>query len=120
MKTRLYKKWLKVCRQFDEGYFSRLYKKNAAKYASVIGDKFFASHVKHSRHWAKLKIECDLNGWQIDGIWKEDHPLHCYCPSARLKNWSSTRYSAGIDFASMYANTIMWIVDRSLRKTSSV
>ena len=106
MKTKLYKKWLKVCKHFDEEYFSKLYKKNAAKYASVIGDKFFAAYVKRSRHWAKLKIECDLNGWQIDGIWKEDHPLHCYCPSARLKKWSIPRYG-NIDFASIYANRIL-------------
>ena len=106
MKTRLYKKWLKVCRRFDEEFFSRLYKNNAAKYASAVGDRFLAAHVKQSRQWAKLKIECDLNGWHIDGIWKEDHPLHCYCPSARLKKWSSTQYSGGIDFAGMYASNI--------------
>lgn len=107
MKTRLYKKWLKVCKRFDEEYFSRLYTKKAAKYASAVGDRFFAAHVKRSRHWAKLKIECDLNGWQIDGIWREDHPLHRYCPSVRLKKWSTAWYDGGIDFASMYANTIM-------------
>ena len=86
MKTKLYRRWLKHCKHFDD------YKKSHKKYASEIGDKFFEKYIKYSRLWHKIKIECDLNGCTPKGIHCRDHPLHSYCPSVRLNSWASSDF----------------------------
>lgn len=103
MKTRLYKKWLKYCKQFD--------KKNHGKYASALGDKFFEKYLKYSRFWHKIKVECDLNGCTPKRIHCQDHPLHRYCPSVRLNNWRlASDFICDVDFAYMYQNVIKNVI----------
>ena len=107
MKTKLYKKWLKKCKRVDDSCFSRMYMRNYKKYASVLGDKFFEKYIKYSRFWHKIKVECDLNGCTLKGIYCQDHPLHSYCPSIRLNNWRlASDFICDIDFAFMYQNVI--------------
>ena len=102
MKTKLYKKWLKKCKCFDDSYFSQMYKKNYKKYASELGDKFFEKYLKYSRFWHKIKVECDLNGCTVKGIHHKDHLLHSYCPSVRLNSWATSDFIYDLDFDSVY------------------
>ena len=99
MKTKLYKKWLKYCKQFDKNSYKM--------YASALGDIFFEKYLKYSRFWHKIKVECDLNGCTPKGIYCQDHLLHIYCPSVRFyKWWLASDFICDIDFASMYQPVI--------------
>lgn len=106
MKSKLYKKWLKKCKLFDDSHFSQIYKNSHAMYASELGDKFFEKYIKYSRLWHKIKVDCDLNGCTLKGIHRQDHPLHSYCPSVRLNNL------AALD---LYINSMCKIVQRVVK-----
>lgn len=102
MKTKLYRRWLKLCKHFDDSYYSQMYKKSYKKYASELGDKFFEKYIKYSRFWHKIKIECDLNRCTVKGIHCKGHLLHSYCPSVRFNSWAASYFTYGVDFSYIY------------------
>ena len=100
MKTRLLKKWRKIC---------ECSKAEPFEYCSAKGDKFFAKYAKYSRHWPLIKVECELNGLSPDNIDATNHPLHSrFAPSKRLhftpsKFWGSF---VDFDFSSLYPQSL--------------
>lgn len=100
MKTKLLRKWRKICCNHSITKYFFAY---SSAYFSKLGDKFFEQYARYSRYWTQIKIECDLHCCTTKGMHRKDHPLHHFCPSFRLRNQLiNHHFVCDIDFSLMY------------------
>ena len=107
---KLLHKWRRCCgiTKFD---VDNNYIVSNSNYVGTLGDKFFEKHIKHSRHWTQIQIECDIRNISYKGISKDSHPLHFFCPSMRM-SWRNHYlqpkvYTTTLDFSSLYPTKLV-------------